>query len=190
MITLLILSVVLLSFANGANDNFKGVAPSGDRADHLSARHCLGHWLYFSRSLAAIIAWQSLGSEIQRSKTGGQQHCHSAPFPHRCGARGRLHGIAGREAGSPHLHNSFQQVLLSEPVLLPRYSPTSSVKRWARVSSCHFSFHPSSRWFSRWRSPLPRSRNGSMSRIIQFRFFLVEGRLPAKCRLLSKFPAY
>jgi PiT family inorganic phosphate transporter len=77
MTTLLILSVVLLSFANGANDNFKGVATLwGSGLTTYQRAIAWGTGFTFLGSLAAI--W--LGSALAAKFSGAKLVEATLPF--------------------------------------------------------------------------------------------------------------
>jgi len=121
-------------FDSGSVGNSRGCVRLGSEGSAVTSSQRaigLGHWLhFFSASLAAMWLGRALAREIQRSKnwwTAALPLNSLSSSPWRLGPG--LHGIAGRGAGagpSPQLIPS--RVLLSESVLPPRDSLTSSLQ--------------------------------------------------------------
>jgi len=81
MTVLLILAVGLLSFANGANDNFKGVATL--RGAGLTNYRRAIAWATGFTFLGSLTAWECTCGEVQRGKTSRQRSYQPPSVSHR-----------------------------------------------------------------------------------------------------------
>ncbi len=111
MKVLLIIAVGLLSFANGANDNFKGVATLWG-AGLTSYRRAiawatLGYWLYAPRFADCYLAWKRACGEVQRRKTCRRRGCQATSVSDCHRAWCWCYGASSRETRSAHIHNPF-----------------------------------------------------------------------------------
>ena len=129
MTTLLILSVVLLSFANGANDNFKGVATLwGSGLTTYQRAIAWGNGFTFLGSLAAIWLGSALAVNFTGAKLIDSSIATQLPFLIAVALGSGCTVLLAARLGLPISTTIPSQALLSEPVLRLRDSPTSSLQ--------------------------------------------------------------